>query len=136
VLTLHPDVVVRTAPLNHPGGATGYRVEYDGKVVVYVTDTEHRPGAPDANVLALANAADLMIYDANYTDAEYPDHVGWGHSTWQEAVRLANAAKVKRLALFHHDPDRGDQAMAAVAAEAAAARPKTMVAREGERLTI
>jgi phosphoribosyl 1,2-cyclic phosphodiesterase len=85
VLKPYPDVVVRTAPLNHPGGATGYRIEWNGKAITYLTDTEHRPEGPDANVLALADRAEIMIYDANYTDEDYAEHVGWGHSTWQEA---------------------------------------------------
>src|SRR5262249_32481410 len=80
-LPLAPALRVRTAPLNHHDGATGYRIEHGGKVIAYVTDTEHRAGSRDPNVLALARDADLMIYDSNYTDEEYPAHVGWGHST-------------------------------------------------------
>ena len=72
-----------------------------------------------------------MIYDSSYTDAEYPRYRGWGHSTWQEGVRLANAAKVERLVLFHHDPDHDDAFMDRVAAEAEQLRPGTIVAREG-----
>jgi phosphoribosyl 1,2-cyclic phosphodiesterase len=127
----HPGITIRTGPLNHPGGATGYRVEYGGKAAAYITDTEHRPGHPDQNVLRLVDRADLMIYDATYTDEEYPSHHDWGHSTWQEAVRLAEAAQVKTLAIFHHDPDHDDAFMDRVAAEAAAMRPGTIVAKEG-----
>jgi len=127
----HPGITIRTGPLNHPGGATGYRVEYGGKAAAYIADTEHRPGHPDQNVLRLVDRADLMIYDATYTDEEYPSHHDWGHSTWQEAVRLAEAAQVKTLAIFHHDPDHDDAFMDRVAAEAAAMRPGTIVAREG-----
>jgi phosphoribosyl 1,2-cyclic phosphodiesterase len=131
-----PDIVVRTAPLNHPNGAAGYRIEYGGKVLAYVTDTEHHPGVLDRNVLDLADRADLMIYDATYTEAEYPAHVGWGHSTWEEGVRIANAAGVKVLALFHHDPAHDDDFLDAVGAEATAARPGTIVAREGAMMTL
>ena len=91
-LTHLEGVTVRTAPLNHPNGATGYRVEYDGKAICYVTDTEHVPGKPDKNVLGLIEGADIVIYDSTYTDQEFPKYVGWGHSTWQEGVRLCEEA--------------------------------------------
>ena len=131
-LDLGDGVRVRTAPLNHPDGATGYRIEYAGRAVAYVTDTEHVPGHPDRNILDLIAGCDLVLYDSTFTDAEFPQRVGWGHSTWSEAVRLAQAAGVKRLALFHHDPDRDDSAMAAVEAEAQAAWPgHVFAAREG-----
>lgn len=132
--TLQPmtGVTLRTAALNHPDGATGYRIEYGGRALCYITDTEHVPGALDRNVLALIEAADLVIYDCMYTDEEYTNgHVGWGHSTWQEAVRLCRAAGAKRLAVFHHDPDHSDDQLDAIAREAAAAMPGAVVAREG-----
>jgi phosphoribosyl 1,2-cyclic phosphodiesterase len=131
VLTPHPGILLRTGALNHPNGATGYRIEYAGKVVAYITDTEHRPGGRDPNVLALIQGAEVMIYDASYTDAEFPTHKDWGHSTWQEGVRLADAADVKTLVIFHHDPGHDDDFMDQIAAEAAAARPGTIVAQEG-----
>jgi phosphoribosyl 1,2-cyclic phosphodiesterase len=131
VLTPHPGILLRTGRLNHPNGATGYRIEYAGKVVAYITDTEHRPGGRDPNVLALIKGAEVMIYDASYTDAEFPTHKDWGHSTWEEGVRLADAADVKTLVIFHHDPGHDDDFMDQVAAEAAAARPGTIVAQEG-----
>lgn len=127
----HPGIAVRTAPLNHPNGATGYRIEYRGKSVCYVTDTEHVVGTPDENVLALIRGADLVIYDGTYTDEEFPRFVTWGHSTWQEGVRLAEAAGVGRLVVFHHDPGHDDAFMDRIAAEMERARPGTVVAREG-----
>jgi phosphoribosyl 1,2-cyclic phosphodiesterase len=130
-LTPRPGVTLRTGPLNHPNGATGYRIEFGGKSVCYITDTEHRPGTLDQNILALVAGTDIMIYDSTYTDDEYPSHVDWGHSTWQEGVRLADAAAVKTLVLFHHDPSHDDAFMDRIAREAAAARPGTLVAAEG-----
>jgi phosphoribosyl 1,2-cyclic phosphodiesterase len=127
----HPDVTVRTAQLNHPDRSTGYRVEHAGHVIAYITDTEHEPGAPDRNAVALAANADMMIYDCTYTDAEFEDFRGRGHSTWQEGARLADLAGAKRLILFHHDPDHDDEFLDRVAAEAEALRPGTLVAAEG-----
>ncbi len=131
--TLRPDpqVAVRTTALNHPDGATGYRVEYAGRSVCYLTDTEHVPGAPDRNILELIAGADLVIYDSMYTDAEYPTYVGWGHSTWQEGTRLCRAAGVKRLAVFHHDPEHDDDMLDGVAREVDKALPGSIVARDG-----
>ena len=127
-----PGIAVRTAVLNHPYGATGYRIEYGGKSVCYVTDTEHVPGIPDRNVLALIEGADIVIYDCMYTDEEYARaYVGWGHSTWQEAVRLCKTARVKRLVVFHHDPDHDDDRLDAIAREVEAALPGAVLAREG-----
>lgn len=127
-----PGVVVRTAALNHPDGAVGYRIEYGGKSVCYVTDTEHVPGIPDRNVLALIDGADIVVYDSMYTDEEYARaYVGWGHSTWQEAVRLCKAARVKKLVVFHHDPDHDDDLLDAIGRDVAAAMPGAVMAREG-----
>jgi len=133
---LVPGVHVRTAKLNHPNRATGYRIEHAGKAVCYVTDTEHVIGQPDQSVLGLIEGADLVVYDSTYTDEEFPLHVGWGHSTWQEAVRLCRAANVKRLAIFHHDPDHDDAFMDRVGAEARAQWEGAFVAREKMTLDI
>jgi len=122
---------LETRLLNHPGGACGYRLVVGERVIAYVTDTEHEPGRPDAAVLALMQDADVAIYDATYTDAEFETHRGWGHSTWSEGIRLADAAGVGTLVLFHHDPSHDDAAMDKIALDAATARPGTMVAREG-----
>jgi phosphoribosyl 1,2-cyclic phosphodiesterase len=131
--TIHPrpGFRLRTAPLNHPNGATAYRVDYAGRSVCYVTDTEHVPDRPDRNILDLVQGADVMIYDAAYTDEEFPGYVGWGHSTWQEGVRLADAAGVGRLLLFHHDPTHEDPDMDRIARAADAARPGTLPAYDG-----
>jgi phosphoribosyl 1,2-cyclic phosphodiesterase len=124
-------VRVRTAPLNHPNGATAYRIEHGGKSICYVTDTEHIPGKPDQRVLGLIQGADLVVYDSTYTDDEFPSKVGWGHSTWQEAVRLCRMADVKKLAIFHHDPEHDDDIMDGIGAEARKVWDGATVAQEG-----
>ena len=131
-----PGIVIRTAPLSHPDRATAYRVEFAGKAACYVTDTEHEPGTLNAGIIELIRGADLFIYDCTYTDEEYPRFKGWGHSTWQEGARLANAARVKTFAIFHHDPDHDDDAMDRIAGEAQRARAGTVVAREGLVLSL
>jgi phosphoribosyl 1,2-cyclic phosphodiesterase len=126
-----PGIVLRTAALNHPDGATGYRLEFGGRSVCYLTDTEHVPGSPDRNILGLIAGADLVIYDSMYTDEEYAAYVGWGHSTWQEGVRLCKAAGVKRLAVFHHDPEHDDDMLDGVARAVDREMPGSIVARDG-----
>jgi phosphoribosyl 1,2-cyclic phosphodiesterase len=129
-VTLHPGLTVTAAALRHPGGATGYRIDWAGCSIAYVTDTEHPAEGIDENVAALIENADLVIYDSTYTDAEYATRVGWGHSTWQEAIKLADAAGVKKLVLFHHDPSHSDDFMDAMGHAAAACRPGTEIAKE------
>ena len=123
---LKPGVMIRTAPLNHPNGATAYRIEYGGGSVCYVTDTEHVEGQLDRNILGLIEGADVFIYDSTYTDEEYPRYRGWGHSTWQQGVKLADAAKVKMYVVFHHAPEHDDATMDEIAAAVRRARqPRT-----------
>ncbi len=123
-------ISVTTAPLNHPNGATGYRIDFAGKSLAYVTDTEHVIGKPDQNVLGLIEGADLVIYDSTYTDEEFENHIGWGHSTWEEAVRLCRLANVRQLAVFHHDPNHDDDFMADLEHEVRRTWPGALVARE------
>jgi phosphoribosyl 1,2-cyclic phosphodiesterase len=129
-------VTVRTAPLNHPGGATGYRVTFADHAVCYFTDHEHGVDGPDPALVALARGADLLIYDATFTADEYRRCAGWGHSTWAEGAKLADAAGVARLVLFHHAPERADAALAEIERQAAAARPGTFAAKEGTEIVL
>jgi phosphoribosyl 1,2-cyclic phosphodiesterase len=126
-----PNVRVRTAPLNHPDRATGYRIEYAGHAICYVSDTEHPAEGIDGKIAKLIQGADIVIYDAMYTEAQYDRCRGWGHSTWQAGVELCAAAGAKTLVLFHHNPDNDDNAMDAIAREVDRARPGSLVAREG-----
>jgi phosphoribosyl 1,2-cyclic phosphodiesterase len=130
------DVTVETGLLNHPGGAMGYRVNWQDRSVAYITDTEHFSTDLDRHVLALADRADVLIYDCTYTDEEYPSKVGWGHSTWQEGVKIAIAARVKKLVIFHHDPSHDDEFMDSIGIRAAEMFPQAIVAREGMELHI
>lgn len=135
-LDLGGGVTVRTAMLLHPGGCVGYRIEWSGRAMVYATDTAHGDPTTDAALRELCQGADLLIYDAMLTDEEFPSRIAWGHSTWREAVRLADSCGVRQLVLFHHAPFRNDKALAALVAEAASVRPGTIAAREGLELTV
>ncbi|HYX92124.1 MAG TPA: MBL fold metallo-hydrolase [Myxococcaceae bacterium] len=126
--------VVTALELNHPGGNLGYRVDYAGKSVVYATDIEHG-SALDERLFRFARGADLLIYDAMYTEDEYhgrsgPPRTGWGHSTWQAAVNAADRSEARRLVLFHHDPTRKDAEMERLLRAVRRRRPEAIAARE------
>ena len=135
-LEIGPDIRIRTASLNHPNGATGYRIDYGGKSACYVTDTEHVPGQTDQKILKLIEGADLVIYDSTYTEEEFVEKVGWGHSTWEEGMKLCRAADVGMLAIFHHDPTHEDDFMEALEAEAKSRWDQAFVARENMSINL
>jgi phosphoribosyl 1,2-cyclic phosphodiesterase len=131
-LTILPHVGVDVFPLNHPGGASGFRLQVNKKVMCYVSDTEHEPTkGPSKTILNAIKDADLIVYDTSFTDEEYVHFQGWGHSTWQEGVRLCLDAGVKRMALYHHDPSHTDTVMDAIELKAQSLFPGAFVARQG-----
>jgi phosphoribosyl 1,2-cyclic phosphodiesterase/CheY-like chemotaxis protein len=115
------DIKITTHYLNHPALTLGYRLEADGVTIVYCSDHEPHSrslaggqgdiAGQDLRHAEFINGADLLIHDAQYTAAEYPSKVGWGHSSAEYAVKLGQRAQVKRLALTHHDPLRDDDAV-------------------------
>jgi ribonuclease Z len=124
--------VISAARLNHPQGCAGYRIEADGGVFALATDTE--PGSPvhDRAVRGLAQDADLLLYDAQYTPQQSQEEKkGWGHSSWQEGVRIARQHGVKQLVLFHHDPDSDDAFIDSLVARARKEFTNTIGGAEG-----
>jgi phosphoribosyl 1,2-cyclic phosphodiesterase len=130
------DVWVKPFPLCHPGRATGYRIQSPDGCIVYASDHEHGDESYDAVVRDFARGADILIYDAQYTPAEYPAHRGWGHSTWLAGVQIAEEAGVRQLALFHHDPGHDDPMLDEIVARASERFANTMAAREGSEFRI
>ncbi len=111
-------ITVKTLLLSHPGNCLGYRVEYGGRSVCYITDNElFLPDSPQHNpnyvdrLTAFVSGTDALMTDCTYTDDEYPAKVGWGHSCVGQVVDLAHRAKVETLYLMHHDPDQDDDAI-------------------------
>ncbi|MFA6455965.1 MAG: MBL fold metallo-hydrolase, partial [Bacteroidota bacterium] len=125
------DTRVRTLYVNHPGFTVGYRIDYRGKSIVYISDNEPfdkasatsmtnfepvvlkkflaQDGDPNQRIVDFARGADIFIHDATYTPEEYVDKVGWGHSHYLFTLKLANEANVKHCILFHHEPNRTDE---------------------------
>ncbi|MFC2076387.1 MBL fold metallo-hydrolase [candidate division KSB1 bacterium] len=135
---------VTTENLNHPGRTFAYRIESGGSILVYSTDTEPYAGVMagkgrndgteemkdefdeqvadhikklDDQIIEFARGADVLIFDAQFTASEYKQRVGWGHSTPEDALRVAAAAGVKKLFLFHHDPGHADEDIDSILAE-------------------
>lgn len=109
---------IDTLPVRHPGGALGFRLRStdDGRpLLVYIPDNELAPSAGydgpadwRERLLEFARGAQVLVHDATYTAAEYENHLGWGHSRYEDALALALDARAKRLVLFHHRPERTD----------------------------
>jgi len=99
-------------PLNHPNGGYGFKLISDNKTFIFFPDNElrytHKSGLSLKEYIDFCSGCDLLIHDAQYTENEYKKTRSWGHSTFIDAVDLAIDSGVKRLGLFHHDPDRTD----------------------------
>lgn len=137
--------------LNHPGPCIGFRIEAQGRTIVYVSDHEDfckltgdSPSArnQDAAVAEFSRGSDLLIREAQYTEAEYATRKGWGHSTFDDAVKSAVELQAKRLAIFHHDPDHNDDALDAqvdycrAKLKEAGAATECFGARDGQRIDL
>ena len=140
---------VRTMLLSHPGNCLGYRVEYGGRAICYVTDNElFLEGDPSHNpeyvrkLIDFVSGCDCLITDSTYTDEEYKSKVGWGHSAISQVVDLADRAGVETLYLFHHDPDQTDEDIDAKLQtaedllEARGSKTRCVAPAEGSRITI
>lgn len=126
---------VRVVKHQHPGDAYSYRFEDSGgKVLVYCTDIEHGESI-DPRIVDLARGADVLIHEGQYTPEELPRFRGWGHSSWQQAVEVAEQAGVGQLVITHHDPDHDDAFLLAVEKQCQARFPDTVLAREKMEIT-
>lgn len=142
--------VVDALAVRHPGGALGYRFTDPAaseSSLVYISDNELGEGAAESadpgwrhRLVEFARGARLLVHDATYTPEEYPNHRGWGHSTWRESLQLALDARVETLVLFHHHPDRDDDALDRVVEtcrrEGAERGMRVVAAREGMTLEV
>jgi phosphoribosyl 1,2-cyclic phosphodiesterase len=134
-LDLGGSVVARTIPLNHPGGATGYRFDHRGRAICYISDIEHSDPWPPPDLTEFIRGADLVVYDGMFSETEYLRCHGWGHSTWQKGIALAQAAGVERIAIFHLHPQHDDAYLNKVEAEIKREMPGAFVAHEGQSLS-
>jgi len=147
--------------MNHPGVCVGYRLSTGTGSISYLPDNEsfdgHKLLSPQSQLLSpeeikkqaieeradlvkFLHGSDILLLDTQYTDAEYQQHIGWGHGSISSAVALALDAAVRKLVLFHHDPNHDDasiDSMLATARKLAAgskSRLEVEAAREGDEL--
>ncbi|QIF02668.1 MBL fold metallo-hydrolase [Roseimicrobium sp. ORNL1] len=126
---------ITSQKLNHPGGAYAFRIERQGKVLVICTDVEHGDQI-DPNVVALAKGADLLVHEAQYTAEELASRRGWGHSSYDQALQVAEMAGVKRLAMTHHDPDHDDDFLSRMEKLCQERFKECLLARDGMELEL
>jgi len=138
---------VRAAKVTHQGPTVGYRIEENGRVLVYLPDHEPSLGADLRTVPAdwmsghdIAREADVLLHDGQYRDHEYPNHVGWGHSCVADTLEFADKADVERLVLFHHDPYHSDPELELLLGEArarwAGMEERVCLAYDGMEITL
>lgn len=141
---------ITSLPINHPSSTLGYFMETNQHKVAYLTDHEpmrqfrhlrQSPTSYEKALLQLLKETDLLIQDAQFTDTHYPAHRGWGHTSWSEAIRLAEKAGVKKLIFFHHDPDQTDRSLEQEWKRLKTRRgtkrfPEICLAKEGETLCL
>ena len=131
------NIKISTMPLNHPGGATGYRVDCGDKSFACITDTEHVIGEHDQSIIDFIKDVDAFIYDCSLTDEEYPDFAGYGHSTFEEGLRLQELANAGQLIAFHHMPFRTDAELNKIEQDILQKEnASNMIAREGFSFTL
>ncbi len=140
VITLDNGATISAFAGNHPGGVFLYRVDYKNKSVVYATDNE-MDATPAPGLVEFVKGADVLICDSMYTPDEYsgvvgPNKKGWGHSTYTQSIELAKLSGAKQLVLFHHDPDRGDDAVLALEKHAKQMFAGSIAAYEGLSITL
>jgi phosphoribosyl 1,2-cyclic phosphodiesterase len=133
--------------LNHPGGAQGFRIDdADGSSTAYITDNELSPPGPVVTSLSklaeFARGVGLLIHDAQYVEADMPGKHGWGHSLVSDVLELGRQAEASQVALFHHEPERDDEALDRIGVAASAwlkeknSSTRAVVAREGLTLIV
>jgi phosphoribosyl 1,2-cyclic phosphodiesterase len=132
------DFTLEVMRVRHPSFVNGYRIRVGGVVICFIPDNELdgdmygaiEPGF-ETRIVDFVGDADLLIHDAMYTVEEYPHRIGWGHSTFEQALRLAKEGGVKRLLFSHHDPTRTDYEL-----DALVAKMREDAARSGNGLVV
>jgi ribonuclease BN (tRNA processing enzyme) len=129
---LDANLKISCYPSNHPNDASVFRVDTDGKNICVLCDYEHGSPLPEE----VTRNCDLLIYDGMYTDQEYPGYKGWGHSSYEEGIRLAKERGIGQLYIAHHAPDRTDAQLTQMEAEAQKCFPALHFAKMGDVIVL
>ena len=135
-IKINENLQIITCKHDHPGGANTLRTEFDRFSVTYVTDCEHPSSHLNQNIVDIAKGTDILIHDAQYTPEQMPKYKGWGHSSWDQCTDLALQAQVKKLVLFHHNPDHSNSMLEKIEKDAQSKFANTVSAREGMEIFI
>jgi len=136
IIDLGDGIEIATTRLHHPGGATGYRINFAGKSFAFVTDTTHAPNQRDNDIVSFLKGVDVFAYDCSYVDEEFPKFASFGHSTWEEASRLRQASGAKQMVGLHHMPFRNDADLGKIGERLAKDDPLCLIARDGMTLRL
>ncbi|MEM9930447.1 MAG: MBL fold metallo-hydrolase [Bacteroidota bacterium] len=135
ILRMDPNVTMTNRRHQHPGGAYSYRLEGYGKSIVICTDLEHGETI-DEEVVTFCQGADVLVHEAQYTTEQLVDKRGWGHSSYEQALEVAERAGVGQLYITHHDPDHDDDFLLAQEAKCQARFPNCFLARQGMEVVV
>lgn len=136
ILDLGDGIELETTRLLHPGGATGYKINFGGRNFAFITDTTHAINKQDHSLLKFVKDVDLFAYDCSYLDSEFPKYSTFGHSTWEEACRLKMASGAASMVGLHHMPFRTDQELDEIAAKLQNEDPSCQVAKDGLKISL
>lgn len=121
---------IKTIQTNHPVFTSGLRIEEDGKSFVFITDNElgtTKPITPKEDFVNFCKDASYLVHDAQFTEDEYKTRKGWGHSTFEQAIKLARDSGAKNIGLSHHDPNTEDSELDQIASKFVAQQDKLKV---------
>jgi len=135
-LKINDRLVVEHTQHSHPNGATSYKISKNNFSILYTTDCEHTNNILNKNVIKIANNADIMIHDSHFTDEDLLNHVGWGHSSWKNAVDVAKIANVKKLILFHFSPEYNDEKISKIESKAKQSFENTIASKQGLKIEL
>jgi phosphoribosyl 1,2-cyclic phosphodiesterase len=130
-VVLGEHTLVTARRMDHPGGSFSYRIRWHNVAVVYATDLRHPTAGLDERLVEFSREADLLIHDAHFSPEEAQRFPDWGHSSWGQAIAVAEAAQVRQLALFHHSPTATDDMLEALEKQLQAEHPHVFLSREG-----
>ena len=135
-LKIKENITITSSLHGHPNGANSYKIKIADKIIAYSTDCEHPAEHLNKNIIENARNADILIHDAQYHGYELEKYKGWGHSSWEQSIEVAQQANAKKLVLFHHDPFRSDDELYEIEQKAQKEFPNTIVAKQGSEIII
>lgn len=132
---VHQNATIRSIRQNHPGGSYGYKLETGGITIVICTDIEHGDEI-NPEIVEFCKGADLLVHDAQFTSEELTRRKGWGHSSYEQAMEVAEKSEVKQLVMTHHDPDHDDEFLKKMEIVCQDRLKNCALAREGMQITL